>query len=81
MAKYRKKPVVVEAEQFFSDRPLPFNDRGPVVCFDEGWYVETIHGQKTKIVDGDWVILETGGRYQAYPCKPAIFAEIYERVV
>ena len=79
--KYRKKPVVVDAEQFFVGKPLPFNERGPVVCFDGEWYVETIHGQRANIVDGDWIILEQGGKlYQAYPCKPEVFDRTYEVV-
>ena len=57
--KFRKKPVIVEAEQFFPNKSLPFNKRGPVVCFDDGkWYVETAHGQKAFLAPGDWVILE-----------------------
>jgi hypothetical protein len=55
--KFRKKPIIVEAEQFWPDKPLPFNDRGPVVCFDGKWYVETIHGQRADLEPGDWVIL------------------------
>lgn len=81
MAKYCKKPVVVEAEQFWLGNPLPFNHLGPVVCFDgERWYVETIHGEKAQLVPGDWVILEPRGQYRAYPCKPDIFAANYEPV-
>ena len=77
---YRKKPVVIEAEQFDANyKPLPFRDRG-AVCFDgEIWYVTTIHGQKTKVVNGDWIIPEPDGIH-FYPCKPDIFKETYEKV-
>ncbi len=78
--KYRKKPVVIEAEQFWPDKPLPFNDRGPVVCFNEGWYVVTIHDQRADLAPGDWVILESRGINAAYPCKPDIFDACYEAV-
>lgn len=79
MPVFRKRPVEVEAEQFFSTKSLPFHNRGPIVCFDGlYWYVETIHGQKTVLADGDWVILEPRGQFQAYPCKPDIFEASYE---
>ncbi len=81
--KFRKKPVVVEAEQFWKDKlPLPFNDRAPVVCFDGNrWYVVTIYGELATLTDGDWVILEPRGNgANAYPCKPDIFEATYEKV-
>ena len=80
MGKYRKKPVVVEAEQFDPKRlPLPFSP-DPVVCYDgDRWYVETIHGEEATIIPGDWIIREPGSRTQAYPCKPDIFEATYER--
>jgi hypothetical protein len=76
--KYRKKPVIIEAEQFFHDRPLPFRDRG-AVQFDNGFFVETIHLQRCNIVDGDWIIPEPDGVH-FYPCKPDIFEMTYEPV-
>jgi hypothetical protein len=79
--KFRHKPTEVEAEQFFPEKGLPFQDRGPVVCFDEkGWYVETVHGERASLEPGDWVILEPRGRAHAYPCKPGIFESTYEAV-
>lgn len=78
--RYRKKPVVVEAAQFFEDSlgPLPFSP-DPVTRYDgRRWYVETIHGEKATIVDGDWIIREAGTRDRAYPCKPDIFEATYE---
>jgi len=81
MTKYRKKPVIVEAEQFWPDKPLPFRDRGPVVVqFDGDFYVTTIHGEYANLAPGDWVILEPRGKYRAYPCKPDIFEAAYEPV-
>jgi hypothetical protein len=75
MARYRKKPVVVEAEQFWPDR-LPFRDEG-ACCYDGFWYVITSHGQKTCIAPGDWFIREPDDR-GFYPCKPDIFDATYE---
>jgi len=41
--------------------------------------VTTIHGQKTKVVEGDWIITEPDGKH-FYPCKPDIFEQTYEEV-
>lgn len=81
MPKFRKKPVVIEAEQFLGDgSPLPFKERG-ACCFDGiVWYVVTAHGQNTPIVKGDWIIPEPDNR-GFYPCKPDIFAATYDPIV
>lgn len=80
MPRFRKRPVEVDAEQFGRDKPLPFRDRGPIVCFDGVFYVTTIHEQRANLDYGDWVILEPRGTYHAYPCKPDIFEQTYEPV-
>lgn len=78
--KFRKKPVVIEAEQFRPEAaPLPFAERGACNLGPNGWYVVTAHGQETRIVDGDWIIPEPDGR-GFYPCKPDIFEKTYEPV-
>ena len=76
MAKYCKKPVIVEAEQFLKEESLP---RG--VQIEKGDYasVITIHGQKTYLQYGDWVIAEPDGIH-FYPCKPDIFEATYKLV-
>jgi hypothetical protein len=80
MVKFRKKPVVVEAEQFLpTTQPLPFAESGACALDDSGWYVVTIHGQNAYIVPGDWIIRELDGEH-FYPCKPDVFAESYELV-
>ena len=81
MPKFRKKPIIIEAEQFRKSKlPLPF--RNVPACFlgPDGWYVTTIHGQDTFIADGDWIIPEPDGKH-FYPCKPDIFEATYEAVV
>jgi len=76
MAKFRKKPVVIEAEQFSKDSPLPFHKEG-VLCHDgTKWYISTLEGDMT-VSEGDWVIRGVKGEY--YPCKPDIFEATYER--
>ncbi len=76
MAKYRKKPLFVEAEQFLKGESLP---RG--VQIEKGDYASVIiiHGQKTYLQYGDWVITEPDGIH-FYLCKPDIFEAIYELV-
>lgn len=84
--KFRKKPVVIEAEQFNSaTRPLPFSGRGDPCCFDDErgtraqsyWYVQTLEGPLA-ISEGDWIIRGVKGEF--YPCKPDIFEATYEPV-
>lgn len=78
MGTYRKKPVEIQAEQFFRDRlpwpegvvEDPFKVRGPGI--------ETLEG-RMDVRDGDWVI--TGLQGERYPCKPDIFESTYEPVV
>lgn len=72
--KYRKKPVVVEAEQWF-----PGNTTLGVKEERGAFYVVTIHGQQAWLSPGDWVITEPNG-INHYPCKPDIFASTYESV-
>ena len=80
MARFRKKPIVIEAEQFHPvTDPLPFWNRGACNFDGDRWFVVTAHGQETIIVDGDWIIPEPDGR-GFYPCKPDIFEATYELV-
>ncbi len=90
MAKYRKKPVVVEATQWFklgdhpAVEPTKYSDvAGKSVCpncnhlyTDHGW-VETLEGGHFVCV-GDWII--TGIAGEKYPCKDHIFKQTYENV-
>ena len=75
MAKFRKKPVVIEAEQFTGEGPDPAGVfRRPE---DDTPYVVTVHDQRCYIVAGDWILPEPDGVH-FYPCKPDIFAASYE---
>lgn len=88
-SRFRKRPVVVEAAQWHgprTDGPTP-TPAGVYRADGDGsgedvFYVVTIHGQRTPIVPGDWVIVEsrqpTPGLVHAYPCKPDVFAATYE---
>lgn len=77
MATYRKRPVVIEAEEFQPDTlPLPFQMQG-VCCFsvEKGWFIKTLEGDMA-LTEGDMVIRGVKGEF--YPCKPDIFAATYE---
>lgn len=74
--KFRSKPVEIEAEQFVHPATVPCG----VHASENGEYwVVTIHGQKTSVALGDWIIQEPDGEHY-YPCKPDIFEKRYEVV-
>ncbi len=83
MAKYRKKPVVIEAIQWLgtnipelnnwlssneADRMCRFNTNGTLT-------IETLEGDHTAQIN-DFIIQGIQG--EIYPCKPDIFAATYE---
>lgn len=83
MAKFRKKPVVIEAMQYtgasssesevsaFVGRELEIREIDgclfPVIPTLEGEHIAS---------PGDWIIRGVAGEH--YPCKPDIFAATYE---
>lgn len=85
--KYRKKPVVIDAELFEFDRWLYDRQSAyPMVECGEGRedgfglhgiypFIETLEGPHI-VSDGDYIIQGVAGEY--YPCKPDIFAQTYE---
>ncbi len=72
--KFRKKPVVIEATQWFKhgDHPMVLQDE------NEGPYISTLEGPH-RVTPGDWII--TGVKGEHYACKPDIFAMTYEVVI
>jgi hypothetical protein len=85
MARYRKKPVVIEALQWTgenADEVQDFLRNGHTHAADgwvKGMYVEigTLEGLMVASI-GDWIIKGVAGEF--YPCKPDIFAVTYEAV-
>ncbi len=89
--KYRKKPVVIEATQWFKIGDHVEVEAAPIV---NGYAICTLcqidmqhHGQvktletfdgssKHRVCPGDWII--TGVKGEHYACKPDIFAATYE---
>jgi hypothetical protein len=70
--KYRKKPVVIEATQWFKhgDHPEVWKSHEP-----EFGVIHTLEGDHV-VTPGDWII--TGVKGEHYPCKPDIFEMTYE---
>lgn len=78
--KYRKKPVEIEAEQFW-----PYAEKWPEgVEVDPssptGYGIFTLEqtARKHEVTPGDWII--TGVQGEKYACKPDIFAVTYDPV-
>jgi len=91
MAKYRKKPVVIEAIQWTGDNLAAvighvgrhssvgdwrWEDYEDLVR-REGLKIYTLEGKMNADI-GDWII--TGVKGERYPCKPDIFEATYEVV-
>lgn len=80
IAKYRKKPIVIEAVQFTG---FNFDEIEEFVGGDYGkneegeQVIATLEGA-LKISDNDWII--KGVKDEFYPCKPDIFEATYELV-
>lgn len=85
MAKYRKKPIEVEAIQWTGDNERAIYAweeeflRAPnLVVRPEGFiYVHTLEGSM-RAQKGDWIIRGVNG--EVYPCKPDIFEATYGSV-
>jgi len=92
VAKYRKKPVIIEAIQlnwFNWDKVLQFagvgrlEDGRPEGHVPEdgssncGLLIPTLEGVML-VIEGDWII--RGIKGELYPCKPDIFEATYEPV-
>ena len=77
--KFRKKPVVIEATQWFKHGDHLAVFKMHTVDPDDGVtpqaYIETLEGQML-VTPGDWII--TGVKGEHYPCKPDIFEMTYE---
>lgn len=84
MAKFRKKPVVIEAVQW--DGTIEGGNEiidwaGNKVFWLKGWtsrlVIDTLEGTM-EVGRKDWVIRGVAGEF--YPCKPDIFEKTYEEI-
>lgn len=83
MAKFRNKPIVIEAEQYVKYGKLVKGMCNSRSCYSDGNtqpHVHTIHNnQLVNLEIGDYIIPEPDGIHY-YPCKPDIFKATYEIV-
>ena len=81
MAKYRKKPIVIEAVQWDGDinalKVFPKKDIKNVRLRDGELYIQTLEGEM-HCSNNDFIIRGINGEY--YPCKLDIFEKTYEEV-
>lgn len=73
--KYRKKPVIIDAEQWYPGIPIEGVEWNP--SLKDKALINTLEGQHVVSI-GDWII--TGVKGEKYPCKPDIFEMTYESV-
>ena len=82
MKKYRKKPVVVNAEKYDGSHAQALRLKlAPGLTRDETeffHYIPTLEGD-IKVQKGDWIVQGVNGEF--YPCKPDIFDKTYEPVI
>jgi hypothetical protein len=83
MAKFRKKPVEIEAycynQQRENYRPDWFSDAvsaNTITTHPDCAFIHTLEGTMRADL-GDWII--KGVKGELYPCKPDIFAATYEQ--
>ena len=88
MAKYRKKPVVIEAMQLPAENEDATEELIDFLnCMDRNYewsseqlgslIIHTLEGDHLAM-PGDFIIKGVQGEY--YPCKPDIFEQTYEQV-
>lgn len=79
MDKYRKKPVIIEAEQFNNSADIhEFCGENVRELVGEDYLeIVTLEGVM-RASKGDYIIKGISGEF--YPCKPDIFEMTYEKV-
>lgn len=94
MARYRKKPIIVEAEKYREGLEDGFDTVDIIMCegqelnLEELEYFDTDYGKKYPYIKtpegkhyihkGSYII--TGIFGERYPCKPDVFEATYEKV-
>ena len=80
--KYKKKPVVIEAVQYFKTKigaVLDFVPENLIYCnpTENEYYIRTLEGDFL-CTEGDYIIKGVKGEF--YPCKEDIFNMTYDEV-
>ena len=82
MALYRKKPVVIEAHLYETEKELrlamEFIGKGCSWTKEGGLIIETLEGNHLADI-GDYIIKGVKGEF--YPCKPDIFKLTYDKEI
>lgn len=84
MARYRKRPVEIEAVQWTEDVPMRTlidftNGLVKLNDVDRDFHVyDRLHDTWVQFQYGDWIIKGVQGEF--YPCRDDIFAATYEAV-
>ena len=90
MAKFKKKPVTIEAVQWKNGKVSEVTEWisealykdpkevGAIMRFKDEIRIFTLEGHMTAI-DGDYIIRGVEG--ELYPCKPEIFKKTYDAVL
>jgi len=83
MAKYRKKPIIIKAEQYTEKGKFVTGMCISDECYEAGIttpHVHTAHNNQLVYVEiGDYIIPEPDGIHY-YPCKPDIFEDTYDSI-
>ena len=82
MTKFRKRPVVINAEEWYPGAGIDgVEEKSRIETRTLGdpddcvAVIKTLEGSMV-VESGDWII--TGSKGEKYPCKPDIFALTYE---
>lgn len=79
MAKYRKKPIIIEAIQWTGKNLSEIDNFMGRTVENKGitLVIHTLEGDMEASI-GDYIIKGVNGEF--YPCKPDIFNKTYEKV-
>ena len=81
MAQYRRKPLIVDAEQFDPEKPWPEKvqpwTHGKEPTSESGGYMELRNGMAV-VLAKDWIVKDADG--SSYPMRPDAFEQNFERV-
>jgi hypothetical protein len=82
MPKYRKKPIVVEAVQWYPGMNIPYvQEKGTMLPPEQriGQVWDKLHEMEIEAKPGDWVV--TGIRGEHYVVKDGVFQDLYTEEV
>lgn len=74
MAKFRKRPIIVEATQWLGWEKGPDNLGVEKIWAKDIGSIKTLEGHMV-VSPGDWIVIGVKG--ERYPVKPEIFAETF----